>query len=289
MRISTETASICRHVSHEKAIELCARAGFDCFDITMTGMVGYDWANKVAAPSDSVWAKPDCVQYARLLKKVGEDNGITCNQTHAAYPVSCPEIRDSLKCAIECTAEAGGKICVIHPDNDKNGYENAEMYIELLPFAKEHGVKLATENMWNWNYELDQAAPAACSDPKSFLEHIIAVNDPYLIACLDIGHAEMQGLNTNAVDMIHALGDSLQALHIHDIDKHDDNHQIPFSLNVEFEPIVKALKAIGYKGDFTLEACTYLNAFNADNVFEGVKDLAKAARKLADWFDDPNF
>lgn len=289
MRISTETASICKHVSHEKAIELCAKAGFDCFDITMCDMVGYDWVNKVAMPSDSVWAKPDCVQYARHLKKVGEDNGILCNQTHAAFPVSCPEIRDSLKRAIECTAEAGGKICVIHPDNDKNGYENAEMYVELLPFAKAHGVKIATENMWNWNYDLDQAAPAACSDPKSFLEHIHAVNDPYLVACLDLGHAEMQGLGTNAVEMVHALGDHLQALHIHDVDKHDDNHQIPFSLNIEYAPIVKALKEIGYKGDFTLEACSYLNAFNADNLFEGVKDLAKAARRLADWFDDPNF
>lgn len=289
MKTSTEIGSICKHVSHEKAIELCAKAGFDCFDLSMTGMVGYDWANKVAAPSDSVWAKPDCVQYARHLKKVGEDNGISCNQSHAAFPVSCPEIRDSLKRAIECTAEAGGKICVIHPDNDKNGYENAEMYIELLPFAKDLGVKIATENMWNWNYELDQAAPAACSDPQSFLEHIKAVNDPYLIACLDIGHAEMQGLNTNAVEMIHALGSSLQALHIHDIDKHDDNHQIPFSLNVEFEPVVRALKEIGYKGEFTLEAVCYLEAFHADNVFEGVKQLAASARKLANWFDDPNF
>ncbi len=289
MKTSTEIGSICKHVSHEKAIELCAKAGFDCFDLSMTGMVGYDWANKVAAPSDSVWAKPDCVQYARQLKKVAADNGITCNQSHAAFPVSCPEIRDSLKRAIECTAEAGGRICVIHPDNDKSGFENAEMYIELLPFAKAHGVKIATENMWNWNYDLDQAAPAACSDPKSFLEHVKAVNDPYLVACLDIGHAEMQGLNTSAVEMIHALGSHLQALHIHDIDKHDDNHQIPFSLNVDFPPIVKALKEIGYTGDFTLEAVCYLEAFHPDNVFEGVKNMAAAARKLANMFDDPNF
>lgn len=289
MRISTEIASIRKHVGYEKAIEMCAKAGFDCFDLSMTDMVGYDWANRVAAPSDSPFAKPDYLKFVRQLRKVADDNGIPCNQSHAAYPSSCPEIVDSFKRAIECTAEAGGKICVIHPDNDKNGYENAEMYVKLLPFAKEHGVKIATENMWNWNYDLDQAAPAACSDPKSFVEHIEAVNDPYLIACLDIGHAEMQGLNTNAVEMIHALGDSLQALHIHDIDKHDDNHQIPFSLNVEFEPIVKALKSIGYKGDFTLEACSYLTAFNPDNVFEGVKDLSNAARKLANWFEDPNF
>ena len=289
MKISTEIGSIRKLVGYEKTIELCAKAGFDCYDFSMTDMVGYDWANRVAAPSDSPLAQPDYLKFVRQVKKVADDNGITCNQSHAAFPVSCPEIRDSLKRAIECTAEAGGKICIIHPDNDKNGYENAEMYMELLPFAKAHGVKIATENMWNWNYDLDQAAPAACSDPKSFLEHLEAVNDPYLVACLDIGHAEMQGLDTNAVEMIHALGHHLQALHIHDIDKHDDNHQIPFSLNVDFPPIVKALKEIGYQGDFTLEAVCYPAAFTADTAFECVKNMAAAARKLADWFDDPNF
>ena len=44
-------------------------------------------------------------------------------------------------------AEAGGKICIIHPDNDKSAAENAEMYLELLPFAKDCGVKIATEKM----------------------------------------------------------------------------------------------------------------------------------------------
>lgn len=42
-----------------------------------------------------------------------------------------------LKRAIECTAEAGGAICVIHPANNKTAEENAQMYFELLPFAKE--------------------------------------------------------------------------------------------------------------------------------------------------------
>ena len=289
MKTSTEIHSICNVVGHEKAIELCAKAGFDCFDFSMFDMIGYDWPTKTAFPSGTPLGGSDYLKFVRGLRKVADDNGIPCNQSHAPYPSCNRDIRDMFKRAIECTAELGGKICVIHPDNDKNGYENAEMYIELLPFAKAKGVKIATENMWNWNYDLDQAAPAACSDPKSFLEHIEAVNDPYLIACLDLGHAEMQGLGTNSVEMIHALGGYLQALHIHDIDKHDDNHQIPFSLNVEFEPIVKALKQIGYSGEFTLEASSYMGAFNADNAFEGVKDLADSARKLANWFDDPNF
>mgnify|MGYP002513530294 CR=1 FL=1 len=54
----------------------------------------------------------------------------------------------------------------------------------------------------------------------------------------------MRGSGTSAVAMIQALGSRLQALHIHDNDKHHDSHQIPFSMNIDFVPIVKALKQI---------------------------------------------
>ena len=159
------------------------------------------------------------------------------------------------------------------------------MFFALLPFAKEHGVKIATENMWNWDNEKDQASFAACSNPESFLAHLNAVNDEYLVACLDIGHAEMRGLDTSAVEMIEALGDKLHCLHIHDIDKWHDNHQIPFSLNIDFNDVVKALKKNEYKGVFTLEADRYLSRYDADSVYIGIKELAQAARKLADMFE----
>ena len=190
-----------------------------------------------------------------------------------------------LKRAIECTAEAGGKICVIHPDNNLSPEGNAEMYNELLPFAKEYGVKIATENMWNWDANAGHASFAACSTAESFNEHLDAVNDDFLVACLDIGHAEMMRDGTTATGMIKALGDRLQALHIHDNDKWHDNHQIPFSMDIDFVPIVKALKEINYKGEFTLEADNYLRAFTAENLLQGLEDMANAARKLADMFE----
>ena len=163
--------------------------------------------------------------------------------------------------------------------------ENAEIYAEILPFAKSCGVKIATENMWNWNGEKDESCFAACATSESFNAHLDAVNDPFFVACLDIGHAEMRGSGSGAANMIYALGDRLQALHLHDNDKWHDSHQIPFSMDIDFMPIVKALKDIGYKGYFTLEADSYLNNFNAGNIFDGLKDLSAAARKLASMFD----
>ena len=286
MKISTEIASAAKIIGEEKTIEYVAKAGFDAWDFSMFAMCKYDWGTKALAPNNHPLVGDNYLAFARRLKQIGLDNGIHCNQSHAPFPVYCKEIRSYLKRAIECTAEAGGKICVIHPDNYKSPEENAEMYFELLPFAKEHGVKMATENMWCWDTELDHSTFAACATPKSFCDHIDVINDDFMVACLDLGHAEMKGSDTTAVEMIKALGHRLQALHIHDNDKWHDSHQIPFSMDIDFIPILKALKEINYSGYFTLEADKYLNDFTADNVFDGIQNMADSAKKLVEIYNN---
>lgn len=285
MKTSTEIASAARIVGEERAVELIAKAGFDAWDFSMFAMCRYDWNTRTCLKTDHPLASDNYLVFARRLKQIGLDNGIICSQSHAPFPVNCPEIRGYLKRAIECTAEAGGEICIIHPDNNQSARENAEMYLELLPFAKEHGVKIATENMWNWDGVRDESCFAACATAESFVEHVDAVKDEYLVACLDIGHAEMRGSGDGAVNMIRALGDRLKALHLHDNDRWHDSHQIPFSMDIDFPAVVKALREINYQGYFTLEADCYLHKFSAENVFEGIEDLAKSARRLADMFE----
>ena len=288
MKISTEIYSAVKYLGlpEEKAIELYAKAGFDAWDFSMFVMGRRDVEETVFGGKQHPLNGGDYLAFARKLKQVGLDNGIVCNQSHAPFPVINPDVRSCLKRAIECTAEAGGKICVVHPANNLTPEKNAEMFLELLPFAKDCGVKIATENMWNWDNEKDQSSFAACATAKSFNEHLDAVNDDYFVACLDIGHAEMVGSGDGAPQMIRALGNRLKALHIHDNDCKHDNHQIPFSMNINFEGVVKALKDINYDGYFTLEADSYLGAYNKDNAFDGIKNLASAAKKLADMFEN---
>ncbi len=284
MKVSTNTAPIANIVGDEKAVEYIAKAGFDAWDFSMFTMCRYDWSKRAACPTDHPLSGSNYLKFARELKKIGLDNGIVCNQSHAPFP-STPIGNDWLKRAIECTAEAGGEICVIHPDNNKTPEGNAEMYSELLSFAKQCGVKIATENMWNWDNEKNCSSFAACATSESFVEHIDYINDPDFVACLDIGHAEMRGSGSGAVNMIRALGSRLQALHIHDNDRLYDCHQIPFSMNIDFEAVAKALAEINYGGYFTLEPDNYMKDFNADNAFDGVKDLCAAVKKLANMFE----
>ncbi len=279
LKTSTEIASIAEIVGELKAVELVAKAGFDAYDLSLFEMARYD-GKQVVQKGHPLQSK-EALQYVRQIKQVAADNGIVCNQSHAPYPVYCPEIRGLLKTAIEFTAEAGGEICVIHPDNKKGAAENAEMYLELLPFAKSCGVKIATENMWNWYAGDDHASPAACSDPESFLAHLEAVNDPYFVACLDIGHAAMRGLNTTPAEMIYRLGDHMQALHIHDNDCHGDHHQLPFTMGIDFDAVVQALKHTGYNRWLTLETYRYCIGATEDNVAQKVQDMANCAKKIA--------
>ncbi len=285
MKTSTEIRSSARLVGREKAIELISRAGFDAWDFSMLDLIVRDRANNAALAGSTPLNSDSYAKYAANLKRIGEDNGIICNQSHAPFPVSLKDVEGYLMRAIECTAIAGGEICIIHPNNDKPAEQNAEMYLRLLPFAKSCGVKIAAENMFNWDFEKDTALPAACSDHTDFLAHILAVNDPFLVACLDIGHAEMAGLNTSATQMINTLGRHVQALHVHDNDGRHDLHLMPFTQSIDYAPIVKSLKNVGYTGFLTLEAEMHLKACTAENVFDRIKELAASAKKLAEMYE----
>lgn len=286
MRISTEISSAAILVGEERAIEAYAKAGFDCYDLSMFAMA--KWSNKEGRylMEDHPFHGPDYLAYVRRLRRVADSFGITCNQSHAPYPSHVEQVNSYFERALECTAEAGGKICIIHPMCFATVEENAEFYGKLLPVAKSYGVRIATENMWNWDKEEDHAIPCACSTAENFVTHVDAVNDPYLVACLDIGHAEMKGLGTSAVEMIHALGkERLRALHIHDNDKWHDSHRLPFTMDIDFAPIVKALKDIDYQGDFTLEVDHLMKEYGADRIDEGARAMAESVRRLVQMFD----
>jgi len=286
MLISTEIGSIANYVGEEKAIEYVAKAGFDAYDLSMFRMVNLDWKTQIATKSDNPLAQDNYREYALKLKKIADDNGIVCNQSHAPFPSNYEGMEEFLIRALEITSIVGGKICVIHPCNNDDYKKNAKLFRRLLPYAKKFGVKIATENMWCWDEKENHATTAACSHHDDFVRHIDEVNDEYLVACLDLGHAEMEGLNTSAPISIKALGPRLQALHIHDNDRHHDSHQIPFSMDIDFEAIIKALKEINYQGDLTLEADAYIRSKNGENIFDCVCNMKKAAEKLLEMYNE---
>lgn len=249
MLISTEIGSFKRLGSVEKTLDVLKEAGFTAYDFSM-----FDVYFESVANAD------DYKEKARAIRAYADSIGIVCNQSHAPFPSARKgndeynrQMLPKLRRAIEVSGILGAKVCVVHPCNDYTATENAELYKTVEPWAREAGVKIGVENMWNWNCEEDHAATAACSHHDDFRAHLDFLPKDVFVACLDIGHAEMKGLDTDAVKMIERLNERLEAIHLHDNNQWGDNHAVPFTYNIDFSGVIEGLKKIGYKGDITLE------------------------------------
>ena len=86
MKISTEINSISKLVGPHKAIELIAKAGFDAWDFSMFDMARFVKGTDNIMDSDHPLHSANYAAYAKELRKIGEDSGIVCNQSHAPFP-----------------------------------------------------------------------------------------------------------------------------------------------------------------------------------------------------------
>ena len=281
MLISTEINSFRRFGTDKEVIKMLKESGFTAYDFSMTSGAGIE-----------LLKSDDYIEKAKDLRAFADSIGIPCNQTHAPFATARKgneeynkKMFPQIVRALEISAILGAKICVVHPCNDYTPEENAVMYKPFEEVAKKVGIKIATENMWNWPKGSEYCTPAACSTPESFIKHIDIVNDPYLVACLDIGHAEMKGSTTSAVELIHALGKRLECLHVHDNDKRLDSHELPFTMDIDFVPIMQALKDIGYNGWLTLEAWQHKNNGTREETIEIIKKAAASANRLNDIYE----
>lgn len=102
---------------------------------------------------------------------------------------------------------------------------------------------------------------------------------PALRACVDVGHAHLDGRADGARAYLDLLGDRLELVHVHDNHgghgEPGDEH-MPFGQGtIDLERDVRALRAAGYDGRVTLE------------IFKGTPDDRRAClRKMRRWTRD---
>lgn len=251
MKTVTTLSGLTAYFSEVQVVEMIAKAGFGGFDYPMGAL----------RDPDSVLSKSDYLNHIKKIKQVGDDNGLPCLQTHSVcYPLftekDAKKIVEQHKRAIEIAAYLKSPYIVVHPDGHFTLEQNQEyIYEKLLPFAKSAGVKIATENMYEVDKKNDVLFPTACGTPERFCKQIDIAKDDNLVACLDIGHAELP-YTTGAVEFIKALTNKrLKCLHIHDNDKLHDNHTVPYQTHcsIPWDNVINALKEIKYDGNITFE------------------------------------
>ena len=128
-----------------------------------------------------------------------------------------------------------------------------KFFRSLLPYAKEYGVNIALENMWQRDGKRKIIMDSACSKAAEFVRYLDTLDDAHFVACLDLGHCGLVGGEPQ--EMIRALGhERLQALHVHDNDLFADKHTFPYFGKTDWEEVMRALADIDYQGDLTMES-----------------------------------
>jgi len=117
---------------------------------------------------------------------------------------------------------------------------------EIVDYAQELNIKVAFEN----------------TRKKGYLEYVLDnIKNENVGICFDSGHYHA---HFNDEFDFERFKDKIFAVHLHDNDKSDDQHLIPFDGTLNWDNVIKNLKKSNYKGPITLELCYRNDYVNID-------------------------
>lgn len=289
MKLSAATSHLVpRHCTDEEAIRLMARVGFEAIDYGFTNHHRHT----------GVYTTDSYQEYARHLRRVADQCGVTIGQTHANYPsyTGNPEEDKYLLGLYEreiiATSILGGRYMIVHPAvpdgcvYDKLRDEAKDINIERLQAlqkcAEEYDVVICLENTFVTDRQTKRKCPTACSEAVEIVDYLETLNSDRFAACLDVGHANALGLSIP--DEIHTLGKHLRAVHIHDNDGRDDLHAVPFLhpklSSIDWGQVCTALRETGYSGTFNFESDAFMASYPRELVEDAMSFLEKTGRYL---------
>ena len=257
-------------VGDEKALELAAAVGADGVDFdTSAGRFDYKRAGSVYAQSDE-----ELIAWATALREKASSLGLEIFQTHGRIkgfggdPIEDADILENARRDILVAKTLGAPVCVIHGVStyfigtgmapEKMHDLNFEMFNKLLVYAKEYGIKVATETFGDAEKGKVCDFFGSCREFIPNFDRIAAVGDngKYFTACMDVGHTNMAMRfydNPTPGEFIRRLGNRLGLLHLHDNDGISDRHGIPKTGTVDWKDVLSALDEVGYSGPYNLE------------------------------------
>ena len=152
MLYSTMTNHMFNKFGYEGGVKALAEAGFPAIDCSLC-----------ARNMEDVVMVDDFRDTAHEIRGYADKYGVVFNQAHAPFANWEPkrEVVESivpmLTRSIEFASILGAKTLIVHPVHQMPHYKNekflfdfnVDFYKRLAPYAKEHGIKIAIENMWH--------------------------------------------------------------------------------------------------------------------------------------------
>ena len=277
---STQTLISEMRFGIKRSVEIIMDAGFPAIDITMHSPATF-------------FLEDDYRQTARELREMTDARGVVFNQAHApfggGYDNYTQNLVPTFPRAFEFASLCGIKNVIVHPLQRGRYYGHAEelfemnmeFYTGLAPLAKENGIKIAIENMWQRNPQSKYICDDVCADPVELARYYDTLNDPEAFTvCLDLGHVAICGREPE--DAIRTLGSRIGALHVHDVDYVSDLHTLPGIGKVNWKEVCRALADVDYKGEITLEADYFMKNMDDELIPMAERMLEVSARHLAE-------
>lgn len=281
MLYATSTTQLNHAFGLDRCMELLMDAGFPAIDIDLGSDNGYLF--------EDTWKET-----ADRIKAMADSRGVVFHQAHApfggGYDHYTNVLVPQLPRVFAFAGRVGIKQVIVHPlqrgryyGHEKELFDmNMDFYRGLAPYAREAGVKIALENMWQGHPVNGHIVDDVCADPHELAAYYDTLNDPETFTiCLDIGHVALCGREPQ--DAVRIIGhDRLGALHIHDVDYVHDLHTLPGQGRINWNEVCRALADVRYTGCMTLEADSFLARYDRDFMPIASRFMADCVRHLAE-------
>ena len=287
MKLAMESYVPVRKCGMIDGLKMIKDAGFDCVDFSY-----------YAFKTDSPTLGDGYIDYAKEVRAHLDEIGLECSQAHAPYIMgydSAFDLEDvnyrATVHSIESAAILGAKTIIVHsivvPKEVKelSFWElNQRYYKSLIPFAEKAGISVAVENLYNYDNKRKHFV-GRLGSPKELNEFVKEIDSPYIVACVDIGHASISGYEPE--DFIAGMdGAILKAIHVHDGDYLDDRHTLPYLGAFHWNEILAALKNVGFEGNLNFEIISYLNRLPAELLPEALALASKTGKYMINIFEN---
>ena len=278
LEIGTQTAGWLSFAKPEESLARAKRLGFETMDLGFP-QLAYDATAKTILPSRYDLSAEEFMQPYVNMKKYAEQFEIGIAHAHAPFPIwrkgedeHNAFMMTALEKVMRTCAAVGCPAVVVHPvtrSNKKDEWEtNMSLYRQLMPIAKETGVKICLENLFTVG--TGRVLEGVCADAEEAVRYIDALNaeagaDCFGF-CFDVGHANL--LHKNIRRYLEILGNRLTCLHIHDNDGQNDLHMAPYTQTryyktctcaLDWELFIEGLRSIGYRGSMCFETFRVTN------------------------------
>ncbi len=306
LEIGVQSKNVVFDEAPAKGFALLKKSGFDCCDFSLNSYLNNTSLYREERNRFFDKSIKELEDFFKPHKEGAQAAGIRINQMHMPYPIYIPGVKQELNdylwsevalksmevCRfLECKniVVHGFKLTKFLGSEEAQWLKTKEFIEYLAPIAKEYGITVCMENLYN-GFGAHKVEGPGCN-PYRAVKRIDEINEKYgaevLGFCYDTGHGNLVGLDP--YKFITTLGKRLKVLHMHENDGIADLHQLPFTFTrtrentsvLDWDGVLRGLSEVGFDSVLSFETAPVLDCFPEELKEDALQLIAKIGRYFA--------